>query len=251
MTETRRAQHRARSSAGLQPHHMVIASLSLIGTIPAVWTAAQVAARIDGGTPPGSIGFEEVVDAIANAADPMAAIGSAGSPAVFWAVVGVEVLVVMVASAFGWKWWQERDASAGHAGRSDLEPMGAKALVERGDVLRPAASNPKATDLGWELGSVKGHRGGVWASVEDTLLIVAPPRTGKTAGFVVPGVWSAPGPVVVTGTRPEVVEKTAPGRSQVGTVFVCDPQGMCPDYAGFQWAPARGCGRRTRTRRTG
>jgi hypothetical protein len=64
VTETRRAQHRARSSAGLQPHHMVIASLSLLGTIPAVWTAAQVAARIDGGTPPGSIGFEEVVDAI-------------------------------------------------------------------------------------------------------------------------------------------------------------------------------------------
>ena len=241
MTETRRAQHRARSSAGLQPHHMVIASLSLLGAIPAVWTAAQVAARIDGRTPPGSIGFEEVVDAIANAADPMSAVGSAGSPAVFWAVVGVEVLVVMVASAFGWKWWQERDSSAGHAGRSDLEPMGANALVERGDVLRPAASNPKATDLGWELGSVKGHRGGVWASVEDTLLVVAPPRTGKTAGFVVPGVWSAPGPVVVTGTRPEVVEKTAPGRSQVGTVFVCDPQGMCPDYAGFQWAPARGC----------
>ena len=66
----------------------------------------------------------------------MTAIGSSGSPAVFWVVVGVEVLVVMVASAFGWKWWQERDASAGHAGRSDLEPMGAKALVERGDVLR-------------------------------------------------------------------------------------------------------------------
>ena len=241
MTETRRAQHRARSSAGLQPHHMVIASLSLLGTIPAVWTASQVAARLDGAVPPGSVGFEEVVDAIANAADPMAAIGSTGPAAVFWAVVGVQTLVAMIVAAFGWKWWQERDASAGHAGRSDLEPMGANALVERGDILRPAASNPKAIDLGWALGTVKGRRGGVWASVEDTLLIVAPPRTGKTAGFVVPGVWSAPGPVVVTGTRPEVVEKTAPVRSKVGTVFVCDPQGMCPDYAGFQWAPARGC----------
>jgi hypothetical protein len=47
-TATRRAQHRATSSAGLQPHHMALASLSLIGTIPAVWVAAQVSARLDG-----------------------------------------------------------------------------------------------------------------------------------------------------------------------------------------------------------
>jgi hypothetical protein len=117
--------------------------------------------------------------------------------------------------------------------------VGANALVERGDILRPAAANPKATDLGWELGSVKGHRDGVWASVEDTLLVVAPPRTGKTAGFVVPGVWSAPGPVVVTGTRPEVVDKTAPVRSKVGTVFVCDPQGMTPEYHRVPDGPQR------------
>ena len=240
-TATRRAQHRATSSAGLQPHHMALASLSLIGTVPAVWVAAQMSARLDGARPPDGVGFEAVVEAIANAGDPMTALGSSGSPGVFWTVIGVEVLAVMVLSAIGWKRWQQRDANAGHADRSDLTPMGANALVERGDILRPAASKPKATDLGWELGSVKGHRDGVWASVEDTLLVVAPPRTGKTAGFVVPGVWSAPGPVVVTGTRPEVVDKTAPVRSKVGKVFVCDPQGMTPKYTGFQWAPARGC----------
>ena len=63
-TATRRAQHRATSSAGLQPHHMALASLSLISTIPAVWIAAQVSARLDGARPPDGVGFEAVVEAV-------------------------------------------------------------------------------------------------------------------------------------------------------------------------------------------
>ena len=116
-TATRRAQHRATSAAGLQPHHMALASLSLTGTIPAVWVAAQVSARLDGTRPPVGVGFEAVVEAIANAGDPMTALGSSGSPGVFWTVIGVEVLAVMIASAIGWKRWQQRDANAGHADR--------------------------------------------------------------------------------------------------------------------------------------
>ncbi|MGL4299917.1 MAG: hypothetical protein ACRCW4_12660, partial [Candidatus Neomicrothrix subdominans] len=136
-TETRRAQHRATSSAGLQPHHMALASLSLIGTVPAVWVASQVSARLEGAAPPSGVGFEAVVQAITNADDPMATLGSSGSPEVFWTVIGVQVVIVMIAAAMGWKRWQERDARAGQASRSDLEPVGANALVERGDILRP------------------------------------------------------------------------------------------------------------------
>ena len=109
---------------------MALASLSLVGTIPAVWVAAQMSARLDGARPPDGVGFEAVVEAIANAGDPMAALGSSGSPGVFWTVIGFEAAVVMVLSAIGWKRWQQRDATAGHADRSDLAPMGANARVK-------------------------------------------------------------------------------------------------------------------------
>jgi len=185
------------------------------------------------------IGWAEVVEAIAHPGDPMVAFGSSGSPAVFWATFGVLVVLVLVVILWGTGRWRARRADVGSATRAELEVFSAAALRDRGDVLRPALKSPVASDLGWELGTSRGA--GVWASVEDTVLVVAPPRTGKTAGFVVPGVWAAPGSVVMTGTRPEVVELTAPVRAEVGRVWVCDPTSMTTGWEGFRWSPARGC----------
>lgn len=66
----------------------------------------------------------------------------------------------------------------------------------------------KRSRLKWvyRLGSSK--RQGVWASVEDSILLIGPPRSGKGLHIVIPTILDAPGPVVTTSTRPDNLTDT-------------------------------------------
>ena len=76
-------------------------------------------------------------------------------------------------------------------------------------------------------------------------LIYGPPRTGKTKGLLIPTVMSWTGVVVVTSTRPDVLEACAPIRAERGGVWVADPFGsvrqLPPGVRRFDWSPLRGC----------
>jgi type IV secretory pathway TraG/TraD family ATPase VirD4 len=51
----------------------------------------------------------------------------------------------------------------------------------------------------------QGDRGPAFAAPQQALLVIGPPRAGKTAGLVVPNVLAAPGAVIVTSTKPDVM----------------------------------------------
>ena len=63
----------------------------------------------------------------------------------------------------------------------------------------------------------------LWCSVEDSAVILGPPRMGKGLHLVIPWVLDAPGPVVTTSTRPDTLAVTLdaraarPGRSRSST----------------------------------
>ncbi|MBS3941512.1 MAG: type IV secretory system conjugative DNA transfer family protein, partial [Actinobacteria bacterium] len=115
-----------------------------------------------------------------------------------------------------------------------------RALAKRGTTLRPSLTKPRPTDVGYLLGTAKGRE--VWATVEDSILLVGPPRSGKGLHLVIPAILDAPGPVITTSTRPDNLTTTLRARERHGPVAVFDPQQLAPGLpAGLRWSPVRGC----------
>jgi len=92
-----------------------------------------------------------------------------------------------------------------------------------------------------------GLAGGRWVTAPPNVgaLIVGPPRTGKSAGLVIPNVLAWQGSVVATSTRRELVERCAAHRQTMGTVWVFDPMGIFkgglpPGCIRLAWSPVTG-----------
>ena len=56
----------------------------------------------------------------------------------------------------------------------------------------------------------------VGAEPDSAGCVLAPPRAGKTTGVVIPSVISAPGPVIVTSTKRDVLDATSAIRLLAG-----------------------------------
>jgi type IV secretory pathway TraG/TraD family ATPase VirD4 len=76
--------------------------------------------------------------------------------------------------------------------------------------------------------------------LEEHLLIMAPPRTYKTA-LLASIVLHFPGPVVSTTTKHDVFQLTSGIRSRVGPVHVFNPQQVGGVPSTFRWNPVAGC----------
>jgi len=102
-------------------------------------------------------------------------------------------------------------------------------------------SNPSTDDTIVILGRGRGFP--VWSSVEDSRLILGPPRSGKGLNLVIPMILDAPGAVVTTSTRPDNLTATLQARRDGGgPVAVFDPQQLAPGIpGGLRWSPVRGC----------
>ncbi len=87
----------------------------------------------------------------------------------------------------------------------------------------------------------RGDGGAVaFAPPEQSVLVIGPPRSGKTSSLIVPNVLSAGGPVVATSTKPDVIGATAPARSRAGDCVLFDPTGRATGPPGVRrvaWSP--------------
>lgn len=183
-------------------------------------------------------------------ADPGAALGSPGLNAVaYWAVV---VAFVALLSISGWWVWRViRDRTrhaisdpnriAGIATSADVRRAASdRSLLKRAAHLRASVDKPRSEDIGYLVGVARGTK--VWTSVEDSILVIGPPRSGKGAHIVINAILDAPGPVVTTSTRPDNLTTTIRSRMGRGPVAVFDPQHLAPGVpAGLRWSPVRGC----------
>ncbi len=80
--------------------------------------------------------------------------------------------------------------------------------------------------------------------MEDSILVVGPPRSGKGLHLVINAILDAPGAVVTTSTRPDNITATIGQRQERGPVAVFDPQQLARELAlpnGLRWSPVRGC----------
>ena len=92
--------------------------------------------------------------------------------------------------------------SAGEAARAEVDRLGGGAYLGLG-------------------------RNGSWALAdpESAVMVLGPPRSGKTSAVMIPAVIGASGAVISTATKPEVMRATMAARSEVGQAWLFDPTG--------------------------
>jgi type IV secretory pathway TraG/TraD family ATPase VirD4 len=74
------------------------------------------------------------------------------------------------------------------------------------------------------------RRGGwVLADPESAVMVLGPPRSGKTSAVMIPAVLGTSGAVISTSTKPEVMRTTVGARSEVGQAWLFDPSGEDTD----------------------
>ncbi|GAB4005474.1 type IV secretory system conjugative DNA transfer family protein [Nocardioides ultimimeridianus] len=213
--------------------------------------AGSVTTRLTGAPQPRS-GLAAGLRVLVHPADPGAALAAPRmSAVVYWAVVAALMTVIGGLAHIGWRLVQRVRHRAAHdphrivgiATRADITPVASKrALVRRGRTLRPSLTNPSAGDVGYLLGRSCGQE--IWASVEDSILIVGPPRSGKGLHLVINAILDAPGSVVTTSTRPDNITATLAARAARGPVAVFDPQRLAAELnlpSGRRWSLVRGC----------
>ncbi len=77
----------------------------------------------------------------------------------------------------------------------------------------------------------------LYSSFEDMVTVVAGPRVGKSTSLVIPAIVAAPGAVVTTSNKRDVLDATRDLRSETGQVWVFDPQGVAREEASWWWDP--------------
>jgi len=142
-----------------------------------------------------------------------------------------------------------REAFLSTSERDDLTPAGAgRARHDDGEMgrvdggLTTIRATVGAARAGVYLGA--GSVGPAWAGSEQAVLVLGPPRSGKTSSIVVPTVLGAPGAVVSTSTKPDVLRATASARGTVGPCLLYDPSGTVDAPRGVQrvrWSPVESC----------
>lgn len=224
--------------------------IAAVGTLAGVlWAAGAVAGWLSGAGLPAS-GLEGGFGVLAHPDNPAQALGTPGLSEVFyWMVLAVMAALLVTVAWFGWRLVAEtrhktsRDPRrlAGIAtGRDVATAASERALLARGRTLRPSLAKPQASDVGYRLGRSRGR--GVWASVEDSTLVLGPPRSGKGLHVVINAILDAPGAVITTATRPDNIAVTLTARQRRGPVAVFDPQHLAEGLpAGLRWSPVRGC----------
>jgi type IV secretion system protein VirD4 len=114
----------------------------------------------------------------------------------------------------------------------------------------------RAGRAGMYMGRLAMQPDWVTARPDAALLVLGPPRKGKTSGLVIPNVLAWPGPVISTSVKPDVLEATVTTRSQLGRCWLFDPAGTStlprtanlgyaeialPEVERLRWSPAVGC----------
>ncbi|WP_238163597.1 type IV secretory system conjugative DNA transfer family protein [Kribbella capetownensis] len=159
------------------------------------------------------------------------------SAGIIGAVVTLAATTVVVAVTRARRRRTRVDAAARHLGRGrDIEPTSRAAVTATAQRLGVIADTP-----GVFLGRTVASNADVYGSYEDMLIEIAGPRTGKTTSRAVPAIADAPGPVIVTSNKRDILDATR-GLREAGDhgkdgVWVFDPQQVAAEQPTWWWNP--------------
>jgi hypothetical protein len=208
----------------------------VMGPFVLLWLAGLVAAKLTGH--PYRAGVGELFGAIGHPTTAGESLG-AGSTLLVWflfvvflgALVGLIVLAVRTTRGASEKSAREIQNEKGlPSARIVKQEYGPGQLLKRGPTLRPDfvppnGRKPVPEDYGFFDGTCKGVK--VYTSFETPTMLIAPSRSGKSQNYIGPRVVQAPGAVVSTSTKVELVRMTWEHREKLGgPMLICDPEGV-------------------------
>ncbi len=161
-----------------------------------------------------------------------------------WAVMTVIVIAaitIVMAKRAGRP--SSDDPMRSMATTSDMARLTPDGVRDAARDLRPSlagAKNPPAGECGITLGRLLPKGPVLQSTWEDVVLAIMAPRAGKTTALAVPMVLDAPGAVVATSNKSDLLATTAAARSKHGQVWVFDPQGIAVFPQRFWWNPLAG-----------
>lgn len=219
---------------GIDPSLVVLciiaAAVVAIGVVIA--TTVNITAWLTGSTPSGW--------------NPLTALLNAATGRLEWTMtttivlaVILGVLAVAIAAAVSWAIARKNsgkrvdDVQKLLADSSDIASLSRESAQKTAERFMPAdlaASHP-----GLRFGHVPGKpKKGLYSTWEDLYLVIFGPRMGKTTSQVIPAIVDAPGAVVTTSNKRDIIDDTIGITGARGPVWVFDPQNIA---AGFDQNP--------------
>lgn len=124
------------------------------------------------------------------------------------------------------------DAAATHMGKGrqlqSLSASGARQTAQRLGVR---------DWVGVLIGITVAGRQRIYASPEDMITLIAGPRIGKSTAYVIPAIADAPGAVLTTSNKRDVLDATRELRATKGQVWAFDPQSIALEAPTWWWNP--------------
>lgn len=186
--------------------------------------------------------------------DPATYVSPAGCVLPVWQIrvadaAALLLLVAMVVWVLvAWARYQQSDAKfvsdlrrrPGFATAAEVrQHLSAAAVLRRASVLRPGSAHVAAADVGWRVGRARGTD--VYVSIEDSVALEGPPRSGKGYRVLISAILDWAGPLVTTSTTNDNLTATIRMRRQRGEVFVFDPQNLSGIRHTVRVNPIAGC----------
>ncbi|RFA06807.1 hypothetical protein B7R21_18320 [Subtercola boreus] len=148
------------------------------------------------------------------------------------AVLVLFVTLVLVSKNAGKKHRTQVDWAGRHmATPNELSQMRGKEAKQKAERLGVQDS------FGIPVGKLLNDGRALFCSFEDMMLLLAGPRVGKSTSFVIPAIIAAPGAVVTTSNKRDVLDATRGLRREAGDVWVFDPQQVAVEPARWWWNP--------------
>uniref|UniRef100_UPI002F917C88 type IV secretory system conjugative DNA transfer family protein n=1 Tax=Kitasatospora sp. NBC_01519 TaxID=2903576 RepID=UPI002F917C88 len=172
-----------------------------------------------------------------------------GGPVPFWGLFASECAGAFYLTKALWVRWQRRlsDGADGLATRKQLEnAMGEAKALARVPSLRPSLAKARAgsvdvREVAVFCGTSDPAQLPLWLTIEESLLIVAPPREGKTQQLILPAILDFAGTVLATSSKTDVLFATAKLRERHGKVMALDATGLSGWPYQLQWPLTDGC----------
>ena len=115
-------------------------------------------------------------------------------------------------------------------------------LTHTADIAAPVLVRPRRAPAGAYLGEdANGAR--VHADPESAVMVLGPPRSGKTSAVMIPALMACAGAALSTSTKPDVMRATLAVRSELGQAWLFDPGGDQAVPSGVRrlgWSPVAG-----------
>ena len=175
------------------------------------------------------------------------------TPTQGWAIgvlvaMAVVIAVIAVIGTTMWLRWRESDEyfirelhkRRGFALRREVDmKLSARVVRKKAKTLRPGLLKATAPDVAWKVGSSRGID--TYVSIEDSVIVIGPPRSGKGFRFIINAILDWPGPLITTSTRNDNLAATMAMREKLGTVTVFDPQRLSGVRSALKISPLTGC----------